>query len=96
MPLRSTLVVSRSAKQPLSRQPGLTAEPIEEPLQLRTQDAMRGDGQDIGHRCHYRQAEVASGTTTTSGDISLTKNHGTHAHICRVYMTGKGVINHAA
>ena len=43
-----------------------------------------------------RQAEMASGTTTTSGAISLTKNHGTHAHICRIYMTGSGVINHAA
>ena len=51
---------------------------------------------NLPHGFEYRQAEVASGTTTTSGAISLTKNQGTHAHICRVYMTGKGVIDHAA
>ena len=51
---------------------------------------------NLPHGFEYRQAEMANGTTTTSGAISLTKNHGTHAHICRVYMTGKGVINHAA
>ena len=51
---------------------------------------------NLPHGFEYRQAEMASGSTTTSGAISLTKNHGSHAHICRLYMTGKGVINHAA
>ena len=44
----------------------------------------------------FRQAEVASGTTVTQGAISLTENKATHAHFCRVYMNGKGVIEHAA
>ncbi len=43
----------------------------------------------------FRQAEVASGTTTTQGAISLTANTGSHAHFCRIYMNGKGVIEHA-
>jgi len=44
----------------------------------------------------FRQAEVASGTTTTQGAISLTHNQNSHAHFARLYMTGKGVIDHAA
>lgn len=44
----------------------------------------------------FRQAEMASGTTRTEGAISLQKNQGTHAHFCRVYMNGQGVIDHAA
>jgi hypothetical protein len=51
---------------------------------------------DLPHGFEYRIAEVASGTTTTSGAISLENNKGTHAHICRVYMNGQGVIEHAA
>ena len=70
----------------------LMAEPIRNPVTGAEHRARI----NLPHDFEFRQAEVASGTTTTSGDISLTKNHGTHAHICRVYMTGKGVINHAA
>jgi hypothetical protein len=51
---------------------------------------------NLPHGFEYRQAEVASGTTTTSGEISLTNNNASHAHICRLYMSGKGVIDHAA
>lgn len=43
----------------------------------------------------FHVAEMASGTTKTSGAISLTKNQGSHAHICRIYMNGHGVIDHA-
>lgn len=50
---------------------------------------------DLPHGFEYRIAEVASGTTRTSGAISLRKNENTHAHICRVYMNGQGVIDHA-
>ena len=32
----------------------------------------------------------------SSGAIALENNKDTHAHICRVYMNGKGVIEHAA
>lgn len=51
---------------------------------------------NLPHGFEYRQAEMASGSTTTTGEISLTKNQNTHAHLCRIYMTGQGVINHAA
>jgi hypothetical protein len=51
---------------------------------------------NLPHGFEYRVAEMASGTTQTSGAISLEKNKGTHAHICRVYMNGQGVIDHAA
>ena len=44
----------------------------------------------------FRQAEVASGTTKTYGAIKLNRNIASHAHFCRVYMNGKGVIDHAA
>ena len=44
----------------------------------------------------FRQAEVASGTTKTQGAVSLKANQATHAHFCRIYMNGKGVIDHAA
>ena len=70
----------------------LKAEPIRNPVSGAAHRARI----NLPHGFEYRQAEVASGTTTTSGPISLTKNHGTHAHICRIYMTGKGGINHAA
>lgn len=42
----------------------------------------------------FRQAEVASGSTRTSGAIRLAKVIDTHAHFCRVYMNGQGVIAH--
>lgn len=51
---------------------------------------------DLPHGFEYRRAEMASGTARTSGAISLEKNKNTHAHICRVYMNGQGVIDHAA
>lgn len=51
---------------------------------------------NLPHGFEYRVAELASGTTTTSGAIQLEKNKATHAHICRVYMNGQGVIDHAA
>jgi hypothetical protein len=50
---------------------------------------------NLPHGFEYRVAEMASGTTRTSGAISLERNQGTHAHICRIYMNGQGVIDHA-
>jgi hypothetical protein len=70
----------------------LRAEPIRNPVT----GAEHRVRINLPYGFEFQQAEVVSGTTTTSGDISLTMNHGTHAHICRVYMTGEGVINHAA
>lgn len=51
---------------------------------------------NLPHGFEYRVAEMASGTTKTSGAISLASNKDSHAHICRVYMNGHGVIEHAA
>ncbi len=51
---------------------------------------------NLPHGFEYRVAEMARGTTKTSGAISLKKNVDTHAHICRIYMNGHGVIDHAA
>ena len=51
---------------------------------------------NLPHGFEYRVAEMASGTTRTSGAIALENSKGTHAHICRVYMNGQGVIEHAA
>jgi hypothetical protein len=51
---------------------------------------------NLPHGFEYRVAEMASGTTKTSGAISLVSNKDSHAHICRVYMNGQGVIEHAA
>lgn len=51
---------------------------------------------NLPHGFEYRVAEMASGSTTTTGVISLANNKDTHAHICRVYMNGQGVIEHAA
>jgi hypothetical protein len=70
----------------------LKAEPIRNPVTGLEHRARI----NLPHGFEYRQAEMASGTTKTSGAISLTKNKGTHSHICRIYMTGKGVIDHAA
>lgn len=70
----------------------LKAEPIRNPV---TGDEHRVRI-NLPHGFEYRQAEMASGTTTTYGEISLIKNKGSHAHMCRIYMTGRGVIDHAA
>ncbi|MBX4869284.1 DUF1326 domain-containing protein [Rhizobium bangladeshense] len=51
---------------------------------------------NLPHGFEYRVAEIASGTTKTFGMMSLENNKDSHAHICRVYMNGQGVIEHAA
>lgn len=70
----------------------LDAEPIRNPVS----GAKARSRINLPHGFEFRQAEVASGTTTTEGAISLTENQASHAHFCRVYMNGKGVIEHAA
>ncbi|MEO6299240.1 MAG: DUF1326 domain-containing protein [Paracoccaceae bacterium] len=70
----------------------LDAEPIRNPV---TGDEHRARI-DLPHGFEFRRAEMASGTTTTHGAVSLTANKGTHSHICRLYMNGQGVIDHAA
>ena len=70
----------------------LAAEPIRNPVTGKDLRARI----DLPNGFEFRVAEVASGTTETMGAISLTKNHGTHAHICRLHMNGRGVIAKAA
>ena len=70
----------------------LTAEPIRNPVSGAAHRARI----NLPHGFEYRVAEMASGTTKTSGEISLLKNQGTQAHISRIYMNGHGVIGHAA
>ena len=87
--------IDMAARRGHIRVPGVfetTAEPIRNPV----------TGAEVRARINlpagfeFRQAEVATGTTSTSGAISLPNNKGTHVHFCRVYMNGKGVIDHAA
>lgn len=70
----------------------LNAEPIRNPVSGAAHRARIS----MPHGFEFRLAEVASGTTTTSGAITLGKNKGTHSHICRLHMNGHGVIEQAA
>ncbi len=50
---------------------------------------------DVPNGFEFRRGEAASGTTRTfGGNIDLPNNTDTHAHFARIYMNGKGVINH--
>ena len=44
----------------------------------------------------FRVAEMASGRTKTEGAIDLPNNDGTHAHLCNLHLSHKGVIEMAA
>jgi len=44
----------------------------------------------------FTKAEVACGTTTTSGEISLQRNNNTHAHFAALHLTGSGVVRQTA
>ena len=70
----------------------LTVEPIRNPVD----GAEHRARVNLPHDFAFRVAEMASGTTKTAGEISLQKNQGTHAHICRLHLNGHGVIEHAA
>ena len=70
----------------------LVAEPIRNPMSGAEHRARI----DLPNGFEYRRAEMASGTTKTSGALSLENNKNTHTHFCRVYMNGQGVIDHAA
>lgn len=87
--------VNMEARTGHVRVPGVfetLAEPIRNPVTGQTHRARI----NLPHGFEYRVAEIASGTTKTSGAVSLPNNNATHAHICRVYMTGDGVVEHAA
>jgi hypothetical protein len=40
----------------------------------------------------YTEAEFCSGTVTSPGPVRLA-NNGTHAHLCTIHITGKGVVH---
>lgn len=44
----------------------------------------------------YRLAEIASGTTRTSGGLSLAKNNSSHAQFAELHLSHKGVLEAAA
>ncbi|MXU65022.1 DUF1326 domain-containing protein [Oceanomicrobium pacificus] len=50
---------------------------------------------DLPHGFEYRIAEVAKGTTTTQGEISLTGNTDSHAHLVEIHMNNAGVLEAA-
>lgn len=50
---------------------------------------------NLPHGFEYRIAEMAKGTTKTSGEIYLPKIDGTHVHLVEIHMTGQGVLEAA-
>jgi hypothetical protein len=48
---------------------------------------------DLPKGFEFRVAEIASGTTKTSGAISLKKNKATHAHLAKTRLSGHGVMD---
>lgn len=50
---------------------------------------------NLPHGFEYRIAELAKGTTRTSGEIDLPNNKGTHVHLVEIHMTGRGVLEAA-
>jgi len=50
---------------------------------------------DLPHGFEYRIAEVASGTTRTSGAITLAGNEDSHAHLVEIHMSNAGVLDAA-
>ena len=66
----------------------LTAEPIKNPVTGAEHRARI----DLPNGFEYRIAEVGSGTTKTSGAISLQKNNGSYAQIADLHLSGHGVL----
>lgn len=50
---------------------------------------------NLPHGFEYRVAEVASGTTKTSGAITLSGNEDSHAHLVEIHMSNAGVLDAA-
>lgn len=50
---------------------------------------------NLPHGFEYRIAEIATGTTKTSGQINLPKNDGTHAHFVDIHLSVTGVLEAA-
>lgn len=50
---------------------------------------------NLPHGFEYRFAEVAKGTTTTRGAITLSGTNASHAHFCQLHMNNSGVIEAA-
>jgi hypothetical protein len=50
---------------------------------------------DLPHGFEFRVAEMAKGTTRTSGKIELKNNNDTHVHMVEIHLSGKGVLEAA-
>ena len=50
---------------------------------------------NLPHGFEYRIAEIAKGTTTTSGEIELKGNQDSHVHIVEIHLSGQGVLEAA-
>jgi hypothetical protein len=69
----------------------LEAEPIKNPVTGAEHRARI----DLPNGFEYRIAEMGSGTTRTSGAISLLKNNGSYAQFADLHLSGRGIIGAA-
>ncbi len=51
---------------------------------------------NLPHGFEYRFAEVASGTSKTSGELELKNNNNSHVHMARLHLSHKGVVEQKA
>lgn len=70
----------------------IDAEPIKNPVTGAEHRARI----DLPHGFEYRIAEMGSGTSRTSGDISLQKNNATYAQFAELHLSNDGVVDVAA
>jgi len=70
----------------------MAAEPIKNPV---TGAAHRARI-DMPDGFEYRIAEIGSGTTTTTGEISLKRSQNSHAQFAEMHLSNKGVVEVAA
>lgn len=49
----------------------------------------------LPHGFEYRVAEMAKGTTKTSGELDLPDNNDTHVHIVEIHLSNRGVLEAA-
>ena len=50
---------------------------------------------NLPHGFEFRVAEMAKGSTTTSGEIELRNNQDTHVHMVEIHLSNKGVLEAA-
>jgi hypothetical protein len=50
---------------------------------------------NLPHGFEFRVAEMAKGSTRTSGEIALKNNNDSHVHMVEIHLSGKGVLEAA-